>query len=184
MTALNAMGAHHLLVYRSLREPGRVMVMIGVRSSEPIVDLLRSRAFFDWFDEVGVEDIPAVFAGEIVDRFEFTDSAAEAKPGILVSAIVSVSNVDWLIGQMHSAASVFAASGVRKVWVFRAFDDPQEVMILQDVDSEASARRWIKQHHGSADWMEDAGIGVYPPLFVGEFIEMMPVSGSDAGETD
>ena len=37
------MGAHHVLVYRSLREAGRVLVLIGVRSREPVVDLLRSR---------------------------------------------------------------------------------------------------------------------------------------------
>ncbi len=42
--------------------------MIGVRSREPIRKLLRSRAFFDWFDAIQ-HDIPAVFAGEIVDRF-------------------------------------------------------------------------------------------------------------------
>ncbi|EUA92941.1 putative fatty-acid-CoA ligase FadD16 [Mycobacterium ulcerans str. Harvey] len=40
-----------------------------MHSREPVVELLRSRVFFDWFDAVGVDDIPAVFAGEIVDRF-------------------------------------------------------------------------------------------------------------------
>ena len=39
---------------------------IGVRSREPIVELLRSRVFFDWFDAVGVEDFPAVFAGVFI----------------------------------------------------------------------------------------------------------------------
>ena len=67
--ALADIGAHHVLVYTSTHDYGRVLVMIGVHSREPIVDLLRSRVFFDWFDAAGVEDIPAVFAGEIIDRF-------------------------------------------------------------------------------------------------------------------
>jgi len=179
--ALAAMGAHHVLVYRSIREPGRVLVMIGVRSREPVVDLLRSRVFFDWFDDVGVEDLPAVFAGEIVDRYELTDADAEQPPGVLVSAIVSVADVAWLIGELHTAKGTFKAAGIRKVWVFQAFDDSNEVLILQECDSESSAWRWIKRHDASADWMEDAGVGVYPPLFIGEFVEMMRVDDHEPG---
>ena len=67
---LAAIGAHSVLVYTSTHDYGRVLVTIVVRSREPIRELLRSRVFFDWFDAVGVEDIPAVFAGEIVKRFE------------------------------------------------------------------------------------------------------------------
>src|ERR1700689_1432745 len=68
-SALAGIGAHHVLLYTSTHDHGRVLVTIGVRSGEPIVELLRSRVFFDWFDAVGVDDIPAVFAGEIIDRF-------------------------------------------------------------------------------------------------------------------
>ena len=68
-SALADIGAHHVLVYTSTHDYGRVLVTIGVHSREPIVELLRSRVFFDWFDAVGVDDIPAVFAGEIVERF-------------------------------------------------------------------------------------------------------------------
>lgn len=182
--ALAAMGAHHVLVYRSIREQGRVLVMIGVRSREPVVDLLRSRVFFDWFDAVGVDDLPAVFAGEIVDRYDLAETADEMPPGVLVSAIVSVDEVAWLLSEMHSAKTTFKAAGVRKVWIFRAFDDAHEVLILQEFDSEANARRWITRHDTAADWMEDAGIGVYPPLFVGEFVEIMRVDEAQHGEPD
>ncbi len=172
---LAEMGAHHVLVYSSLREPGRVLVMIGVRSREPIEELLRSGIFHDWFDTVGVEDIPAVFAGEIVDRYDMSGSGVELPPGVLVSAIVSVDDTQRLLAEMHGAADTFKAAGVRKVWVFQAFDDPGEVLILQDIDSEENARRWISQHGDAADWMERTGIGVYPPLFVGEFLKMVRV---------
>ncbi|WP_373693509.1 fatty-acid--CoA ligase [[Mycobacterium] burgundiense] len=173
--ALAQMGAHHVLVYRSLREPGRVLVMIGVRSREPVVDLLRSRVFFDWFDAVGVDDIPAVFAGEIIDRYELTEATLDDPPGVLVSAIVAVDDAAWLVSELHSAKPTFKAAGVRKVWVFQAFDDSREVMVLQEIDTEVNARRWIRRHDASADWMSDTGTGVYPPLFIGEFLRMIRI---------
>lgn len=181
--ALAAIGAHHVLVYRSLRERDRVLVMIGVRSREPVVDLVRSRAFFDWFDAVGVQDFPAVFAGEIVDRYELraTEDGLPARP--LIAAIVPVRDVAWLIGDMNAAKARFEGAGVQKVWIFQGFDDAHEVLILLEVDSEASAWRWIKQHDPAAAWMDDTGVGIYPPLFVGEYVEMMRVDqiGSTGG---
>ncbi len=177
--ALAAIGAHHVLVYRSLREHRRVLMMIGVRSREPVVDLLRSRVFFDWFDAVGVEDLPAVFAGEIVDRYDLSGYPDENPSGVLVSAIVSVDDVAWLISELHSAKQRFKDAGIRKVSVFQAFDDSREVLILQDIDTEDNARRWIKQHDAAADWLEDAGVGVYPPLFVGQFVRMIRVGEAD-----
>ncbi len=174
--ALAAMGAHHVLVYRSIREQGRVLVMIGVRSREPVVDLLRSRVFFDWFDAVGVDDIPAVFAGEIVERFDLTDPfEPPGAPGVVIAAIVSVDDVAWLATEIRAGKDRFKAAGVRKVWVFGAFDDSREVLILQEVEDEERARRWITLGDDAAEWMTHAGIGVYPPLFVGEFVEMMRV---------
>src|SRR5246127_3753487 len=91
--ALADIGAHHVLVYTSTHDHGRVLVMIGVHSREPIVELLRSRVFFDWFDAVGVEDIPAVFAGEIVDRIDLTDTDNPGPPGVIVAAMTSVQDV-------------------------------------------------------------------------------------------
>ncbi len=173
--ALAAIGAHHIAVCRSMGERSRYLVLIGVRSRQPVVDLLRSRAIFGWFDAVGVEDIPAVFAGELVDRFELVDSGAESESRVLVSAILEVGDPVLLMNEIHSAKEAFRAAGVRKVWVFRAFDDSNEVFILQELDSERHARSWILHHHASADWMEHGGVGVYPPLFVGELVRMIKV---------
>nr|WP_099023774.1 fatty-acid--CoA ligase [Mycolicibacterium palauense] len=173
---LSRMGAHHVLVYQSTREPGRVLVMIGVRSREPVVELLRSRAFFDYFDSVGVEEFPAVFAGEIVEKFDLTDPRqGPESPGVIVSAFVSVSDVQALVGGLRAAESRFRDAGIRRLWVFGAFDDAQEVMVLQEIDDEDSARRWIDRPDAAAEWMSHAGVGVYPPLFVGEFVSMMAI---------
>src|ERR1700761_7966356 len=94
--ALADIGAHHVLVYTSTHDHGRVLVMIGVHSREPIVELLRSRVFFDWFDAVGVEDIPAVFAGEIVGRFGSVAPSERSAPGIVIAAISAVDSVPML----------------------------------------------------------------------------------------
>lgn len=173
--ALADIGAHHVLVYTSTRDHGRVLVMIGVHSREPIVELLRSRVFFDWFDEAGVEDIPAVFAGEIVDRFVAQSPKTPAAPGVVVAAIASVNDVSLLTSEVSTAIDRFTTAGIRKTWVFQAFDDDHEVLILQEFPDEESARHWIDHPDAAAQWMSGAGIGAYPPLFVGRFLDMMRI---------
>lgn len=174
-SALADIGAHHVLVYTSTRDHGRVLVMIGVHSREPIVELLRSRVFFDWFDEAGVEDIPAVFAGEIVDRFIAQPPNTPAAPGVVVAAIASVNDVSLLTSEVSTAIDRFTTAGIRKTWVFQAFDDDHEVLILQEFPDEDSARDWIDHPDAAAQWMSGAGIGAYPPLFVGRFFDMMRI---------
>jgi hypothetical protein len=176
-SALAGIGAHHVLVYTSTHDYGRVLVTIGVRSREPIVELLRSRVFFDWFDAVGVEDIPAVFAGEITERFEASPPSNPEAPGVVVAAMASVDDVSMLTEEVRAGLTRFAAAGVRKTWIFRAFDDGHEVMILQELDDEDRARRWIEHPDLAAPWIAGAGRGAYPPVFVGKFFDMMRIDG-------
>jgi len=174
-SALADIGAHHVLVYLSTHDYGRVLVMIGVHSREPIVELLRSRVFFDWFDEAGVEDIPAVFAGEVVDRFVAEPPSDPKAPGVVVAAFASVDDVSTLNAEVRCAMDRFTAAGIRKTWVFQAFDDEHEVLILQELPDEAGAREWIEHPDAAAQWMSGAGVGAYPPLFVGRFFDMMRI---------
>jgi hypothetical protein len=174
-SALAAIGAHHVIVHASTLDYGRVLVSIAVENREPIVDVLRSRVFFDWFDAVGVEDIPAVFAGELVDRIDLTDSAIPVSPGVIVAATTSVQDVSRLIEHVHQGLDRFRAAGIQKTWIFQAFDDPQEVMILQQIDNEEDAHRWIEHPDAAAEWIQNAGMGAYPPLFVGKFLHMMRI---------
>ena len=178
-SALAGIGAHHVVVHGSTLDPGRVLVSIAVHNPEPIVDLLRSRVFFEWFDAVGVEDIPAVFAGELVDRIDLTDAADLGPPGVIVEAMTSVQDVSRLIEHVRAALDRFRAAGIRKTWIFQAFDDPREVMILQEIGDEKSARRWIEHPDATAEWMENAGMGAYPPLFVGRLLHMMRIDETD-----
>jgi hypothetical protein len=172
--ALAEMGVHHVLVYTSTTDPERVLVILGIHAHEPILDLLRSRVFFDWFDAVGVQDLPAVFAGELVDRIDF-DNDEHPAPPVMVSMVTSVADIDELNSRVRSAAAGFHASGVQRFWSFRAFDDPREVLILQQIDDESSARRWLHDSDDAAAWLAEAGVGAYPPVFIGQFQQMMNI---------
>ncbi|BBY05586.1 type 2 periplasmic-binding domain-containing protein [Mycobacterium noviomagense] len=174
-SALTEIGARHVVVYASTVEYGRVLVTIGVRNREPIVDLLRSRVFFDWFDAVGVTDIPAVFAGETVERIELIQSSPAEPPSVILAAMTSVADVSTLVEQVHAALDRFKAAGVEKTWIYRAFDDPREVMILQQIDNDTNARRWIDHPDAAAEWMDGVGRGAYPPIFIGRFLHMMRI---------
>ena len=174
-SALADIGAHHVLLYTSTRDHGRVFVTIGVRSREPIVELLRSRVFFDWFDAVGVDDIPAVFAGEIVERFGSGARSVQSAPGVVVAAMSSVDNVPVLTHEIRDALPRFEAAGIRETRLFQAFDDSHEVMILQELDDADQARRWIDHPDSAAPWIDGAGRGPYPPVFVGTFFDMMRI---------
>jgi hypothetical protein len=78
---------------------------------------------------------------------------------------------------VHGAANRFKQAGVRKIWVYRAFDDGQEVMILQEIEDEISARRWIDHPDAAAEWMS-LGVqepGAHPTVFVGTLAHLMAV---------
>lgn len=179
--ALAEMGVHHVLVYTSTTDPERVLVILGIHAHEPVLDLLRSRVFFDWFDAVGVQDLPAVFAGELFERIDFdsipVEDDAHPAPPVMVSMVTSVADIADLNSRVRGAAKAFCASGVQRFWSFRALDDPHEVLILQQIDDEASARRWLHDSDDAAEWLTEAGVGAYPPVFIGRFQQMMRIEG-------
>ena len=168
------LGAHYVLVYTSTQDPGRVMVTISLRSKEPVLEVLRSRAFLNWFDSVGIEDIPAIFAGETVDKLTLIEPTEGAPPGVIVAAIAAIEDVPALIDGVHHGLPRFAAAGVRAVRIFQAFDDDHELMILQELDDEADAIAWVNHPDtAAAEWMGGTGIGAYPPVFVGRMQHIM-----------
>jgi len=171
--ALVDLGAHYVLVYTSTRDPGRVMVTISLRSREPILEVLRSRAFLNWFDSVGIEDIPAIFAGETVDKVTLVEPPEGTPPGVIVAAIAAVDDVPSLIQGVHEGLPRFADAGVRAVRIFQAFDDDHELMILQELDDEADAIAWVNHPDVAAEWMGGTGVGAYPPVFVGRMQHIM-----------
>ncbi|WP_431236787.1 fatty-acid--CoA ligase [Mycolicibacterium aichiense] len=177
-SALAELGAHYVLVYTSTRDRGRVMVTISLRSKEPILEVLRSRVFLNWFDAVGLDDIPAIFAGETVDKVTLVEPSEATPPGVIVGAIATVDDVPAMIGRVHQGLPRFEAAGVRAVRIFKAFDDDHEAMILQELDDEADASDWVNHPDVAAEWMGHTGVGAYPPVFVGRLQHIMRLDES------
>jgi len=174
--ALAEIGAHHVVVYRAMRDARRVLVTIGIRNREPIIDLLKSPVMFQWFDVAGVEDIPAVFAGEVVEKIDLHDrSAVDVPPRVVIAAMASVDDPTALVAQVHAGLERFKQAQVRKIWIYRAFDDDHEVMILQEVSNVDTALRWIDHPDAAAEWIARTGIGAYPAVFVGSLMNIMKI---------
>jgi hypothetical protein len=95
---------------------------------------------------------------------------------VVVAAIASVDDVATLTTEVRAGLDRFTAAGIRKTWVFQAFDDDHEVLILQEFPDEEGARQWIDHPDAAASWMSGAGVGAYPPLFVGRFFDMMRIA--------
>jgi hypothetical protein len=173
---LTAIGAHHVVLYTSIWEPDRVLVTIGIRHPRSIRDVLRSPAIFEWFDISGADDIPPVFGGEVVEKIDLHGPSSEAHVGrVIVGVMSSVDDVSALMVKVHDGLERFRRGGVRKIWVYRALDDGREVMILQEIDNEVSARQWIDHPDAAAEWMSNAGLGAYPTQFVGKFAQLMTI---------
>jgi hypothetical protein len=181
---LPGLGAHHVVVYRSLQDASRVFVTIGVRERGPVDALLRSPLMLSWFDSAGVEEIPPMFAGEIVEKLDLSPQAeppgTTAAGAVIVAAIAPVGRLegaDRLRASVHAAAARLAASGVQRFWIYRALDDQAEVMILLQIATERQAEQWIRHPDAAAGFMADVGAGAYPPLFVGRLVQAIEVRG-------
>lgn len=166
------LGAQYAFVYESVVDPGHVLVIIGIRTRQPLLNLLRSPYFFEWFDAVGVSDIPAVFAGETVERFDIGAPPAHGSE-FVVAAVTPVDDVDDFMGRVRQSLDEFSSAGIRRTVVYRAFDNPQEVMFLQQLANPKQALRWTERSDIASTWLAAAGVGAYPPVFVGRFVNAL-----------
>lgn len=166
------MGARYAFVYDSILEPGKVFVVIGIRTEQPLLNLLRSPYFFEWFDAVGVEELPAVFAGETVERFDIGDPP-RAGSDLVVAAVTPVEDVEEFMAWVRKSLDHFSRAGIRRTLVYRAFDNPREVLFLQQLEDEASALLWSQRSDIASTWLESAGVGAYPPVFIGRLVTAM-----------
>ncbi len=176
--ALADIGAHHVLVYTSTHDYGRVLVMIGVHSREPIVELLRSRVFFDWFDAVGVEDIRRIRRrnrGPLCRRTS-TGNAQGARGG---GGRVRVG------GQRADAERRSRAcdGSVHRRRYPQDLGIPGFRRFARGADPAGVSRRGQRPRMDRAPgcggaMAQGVGIGAYPPLFVGRFADMIRI-GTD-----
>jgi hypothetical protein len=171
---LASIGAHHAVVYVSTDQPGLVLVTIGVRRREPVAKLVRSPVIREWFDVVGVEDFPLVFAGEIVEKVD-VEVSPDVPPGVVVAAFANVTSVDEVGSRVHRSIEHFGDAGIRKLWMYQALDEPGEMLFLHEFDDEKRARRWIDVPDPAAEWMSRPERNLYPPLFVGRLVDVLPI---------
>ncbi|MBP1821609.1 hypothetical protein J3E61_005231 [Mycobacterium sp. OAE908] len=179
--SLRDLGARYAFVYESVLEPGKVLAVIGLHTDQPLLNLLRSPYFFDWFDAVGIDDLPAVFAGETLGRFDLGGSPTSGSD-VVVAAVTPVDDVDEFLAQVRNSLEEFSSAGIRRTLVYRAFDTFGEVMFLHQVASPSIALKWIEDSEVASDWLIAAGVGAYPPVFVGRFVHAMRLaqtSGTD-----
>ncbi|MBE1548369.1 hypothetical protein GGC64_002393 [Mycobacterium sp. OAS707] len=173
---LAAIGAHHVVLYTSIWEPDRVLVTIGIRQAGSVREVLRSPAIFELFDISGADDIPPIFGGEVVEKIDLDGPTPEGHVGrVVVGVMASVDDVPSLMDKVHDGLERFKGGGVRKIWVYQALDDGREVLILQEIADEVSARQWIDHPDAAAEWMSGAGFGAYPTQFVGRFAHLMSI---------
>jgi bacterioferritin-associated ferredoxin len=182
---------HIVVVYRSLQDASRVFVTIGVRERGPVDALFRSPVMFSWFDSAGVDEIPPMFVGQVVEKLSLDPDTLEARPAatgtrspgaVIVGAIAPVGRLeglDRLRASVHAAVPRLTASGVRRFWIYRALDDQAEVMILQEIATERQADHWIRHPDAAASFMAEAGAGAYPPLFVGRLVQAIELPGTE-----
>ncbi len=166
---LIGLGARHAVLYTSAVETDRVLVTIGLRHRVSVKELLHSPAVFEWFDRSGVNDLPAIFAGEVREKINLAQPGPrQSGAEVIVGVVSTVADPADLMANVHRGLDRFAGAGVRKVWVYQAVDDGNEVMTLLEIDSAASAQRWIDHPDTAAEWMIGSGAGGYPRPFVGK----------------
>ncbi|WP_179469736.1 fatty-acid--CoA ligase [Mycolicibacterium vinylchloridicum] len=163
---LGALGAHQVVVHHSDVEPTRVLTTIGFRSRQPMRQLLGSHYLLDWFDAVGLDEVPAVFAGDIVFHNDTADPSPLSRE-FIVAAIFPVPEPEAFVVQVKASLARFRRYGIRKVRVYQAFDDRRELMLLLTVDNQAHAHLWLSKSDAAAAWLTSAGVGIYPPVFLG-----------------
>lgn len=183
---LAGVGAHHVVLYVALGEPDRVLVTMGIRHRRSIEELLRSPVMFEWFDMAGVNNIPAIFAGAVVEKIDLASREPEKIPGgVIVGTVSTVGDVTELMLKVRSGLDRFARAGVGKIWIYRAFDDEHEVLTLLQFDSTGAARRWIDQPDAAAQWMprparlraaEQSALD--PKLFVGKLENILSMEAT------
>jgi hypothetical protein len=181
---LDEIGTRHVVVYSALREPNRVFVTLGIRHDRPLEVVLRSREVFAWFDAAGVTDLPPLFVGETLEKIQvcnIDEHAHSDHASVVVAAIVPVPDAIVLSQQIHEGLDSFHEAGVLKIWMYRALDSANEVMVLQEIDSEEHAAQWIDEPNANMSWIRNAGVGFYPPLFVGRLTRVLHFHGDKRG---
>ncbi len=177
---LHELGVRHYVLYRAFADPDRVFITLGLHAQGRMDRLVSSPAVLEWFDTAGTAEIPPMFIGSPVHKLSYVDGPDRADAdrswpagAVIVAAIVRVPDFDTYLERVHATADRAIAAGVRQFWIYRALDEPDEVMSLQQVDTRTHADAWLRRPEAVAEFYRSAGTGVYPPLFVGALVDVI-----------
>lgn len=68
-----------------------------------------------------------------------------------------------------------------RVEVLRAADDAAEMLVLVHVDSVERAEELLQHPRYTRAFFEQAGVEEYPPLFIGDLVDVFPAEQADEG---
>jgi hypothetical protein len=58
--------------------------------------------------------------------------------------------------------------GLRRRWVYRSVDDPNEIMMVAEFTSREGAEALLRDPDGMRHWHERTGLEVFPPVLITE----------------
>jgi hypothetical protein len=185
---LRRLGARRVVLHRSIENADRVLVTVGVRDRRPLTDYLGSQDLLDWFDAIGIVDLPPVFVGEIVEKLELDSASAHDPPHptpvVVVADVLRIPDFVSFWRAVVAGRTRFRAYGGIRCWAYRAFDDPAETLLLREIVSETEAGEWLRRHaEERTAWKRGTGVvAPYPPLFVGRLVDSVAVSSDVVAE--
>jgi hypothetical protein len=172
---LQASGVLRRWSYQSLNKPSQVFSGLLVRTAAEALAILNNRRMADWLAEAGVDEVPPFFVGARVASYDFTGGQG-VDGAFIVAAVHSVPDFDRWLQAVDDDLDRLAGNGTRHLWLYRAVDDPLEVMMMMALRSEAAARALVAQGEARQDWFDTSGLHVHPGVFVGrrtDFIDFI-----------
>jgi hypothetical protein len=145
-----------------------VFFWMGIPAREPYEQLLRTGTVLQWFDVAGVDEVPPLFIGRDGARVHVVPGDGEDAPaGVVVAAVALVPDPDAVVSLLSQDEAGLHDLGVRRMWVYRALDEANEVLIVMQVETTEDAVRWAADRELLGKKLLGAALGVYPPVFAG-----------------
>jgi hypothetical protein len=92
-------------------------------------------------------------------------------------SIHPVADFDRYLPEARRRFSVLGGRGVTHRAIYRAVDDPNEVLVILDVRSREEAEALLSVD--SPEYLDRAGVSVYPPIFIGALVDEATAEGDE-----
>ncbi len=165
--------------YQSLANQDYVCAGVVVDTLAQALALLQDGEAARWLADAGVDEFPPFFVGRcvgsvevgelpVVDRGTASTTFAGAAKHIAVT-IHSVSDFGRWLGAIRAAAATatLADAGVRRIWIYRAVDDPTEFLTALELGSAELARAIPRVPMLEALLIDEIRVAYHPGVFVG-----------------